>query len=130
MDFGPLSFKVWVVVVFFFKVGQGALCGLSNVLFIKSRTWMHVQFATAGVVQEACDWQLHTVGRKGDLCARAKLGSATYSSWICQNEFSSLGIKNVPGNLVWKEMRLGGRNRRSFAKVPAACREPRVPRVP
>lgn len=36
------------------KVGQGALCGLSNVLFIKSRAWVHVQFAMAGVVQEAC----------------------------------------------------------------------------
>lgn len=38
----------------FLKVGQGALCGLSDALFIKSRAWVHVQFAAVGVVQEAC----------------------------------------------------------------------------
>lgn len=41
---------VFVLVGFFMKVGQGALCGLSNVLFIKSRAWVRVQFAMAGVV--------------------------------------------------------------------------------
>lgn len=35
-------------------MGQGALCGLSNVLFIKSRARVHVQFAVVGAVQEAC----------------------------------------------------------------------------
>lgn len=76
-----------------------------------------------------CDWHLHSVGRKGHLCpgyASTNLGSATYPSWICQNGFSSLGIKNVPEIPVWKEARLGGRNRRGFAKVRAACRDLRA----
>lgn len=76
-----------------------------------------------------CDWHLHSVGKKGDLCsdcASANLGSATYPSWICQNEFSSLSIKKVPEILVWKGARLGGRDRRGFAKGHAACRDLRA----
>lgn len=76
-----------------------------------------------------CDWHLHSVGRKEDLCpgyASINPGCATYSSWICQNEFSYFGIKNVPEILVWKEARLRGRNRRGFAKVHAACRDLRA----
>lgn len=36
------------------EVGQGAVCGLSNVLFIKSKAWVHIQFAMVRDVQEAC----------------------------------------------------------------------------
>lgn len=139
---GPWSTELFVLGcgfcfdLIFLEVGRGGLCGLSNVLFIKSRAWAHVQFAMVGDVQEACvhpcprcDWHLHSEGRKGDLCpgyASANLGSVTYSSWICQNEFSSFGIQSAPEILVWKEARLGDRNRRSFAKVHAACRDLRA----
>lgn len=72
---------------------------------------------------------LHSVGRKGHLCpgcASTNLGRATYPSWICQNGFSSLGIKNVPEILVWREARIGDRNGTGFAKVHAACRDLRA----
>lgn len=57
---GPWSTELFVLGccfcfdLIFLEVGQGALCGLFNVLFIKSRAWPHVQFAMVGDVQEAC----------------------------------------------------------------------------